>query len=98
MKDRVARRVAAARKAEIEDAQRPITEAALGRFVGTSQTVLVEERIDGDDLAIARGYMNAPEVDGAIVVVGGDLKAGDVLDVSIAAVRGVDLEAVPRGA
>ncbi|HUW70902.1 MAG TPA: 30S ribosomal protein S12 methylthiotransferase RimO [bacterium] len=98
MKDRVPKRVSAARKAEIENAQRTITEAALQRFVGTTQTVLVEERIDGDDLAIARGYMNAPEVDGAIVVVGGQLKAGDVLDVSIAAVRGVDLEAVPRGA
>jgi ribosomal protein S12 methylthiotransferase len=60
------------------------------------QTVLVEERIEGEDLAIGRGYMNAPEVDGAVVVVGGDLKAGDVLRVSIKAVRGVDLEAVPR--
>ena len=98
MKDRVPRRTAAARKAEIEDAQRPITEAALQRFVGSTQTVLVEERIDGDDLAIARGYMNAPEVDGAIVIVGGQVQAGDVIDVSISAVRGVDLEAVPRGA
>jgi len=96
MKGRVPKRVASARKKEIEDAQRPITEKALERFVGTGQTVLVEERIEGEDLAIARGYMNAPDVDGAVVVVGGELAAGDVLEVSVKAVRGVDLEATPR--
>lgn len=97
MKGRPARRLALARKKAVEDAQLPITQAALARFVGTSQSVLVEERIEGEDLAIARGYMNAPDVDGAVVVVGGDLAAGDVVDVAVAAVRGVDLEAVPRG-
>jgi ribosomal protein S12 methylthiotransferase len=95
-KARVPKRTALARKKEVEEAQRPITEHALERFVASVQTVLVEERIEGEDLAIGRGYMNAPEVDGAVVVVGGDLKAGDVLRVSIKAVRGVDLEAVPR--
>ncbi|MBN2875714.1 MAG: 30S ribosomal protein S12 methylthiotransferase RimO [Spirochaetales bacterium] len=97
MKSRVPKRVANARKAEVEAAQAPITEHALARFVGTTQTVLVEERIEGDDIAIARGYMNAPEVDGSVVVIGGDLKAGDVTRVAVSAVRGVDLEAVPRG-
>ena len=96
MKGRVPRRLAVARKKEIEEAQRPITELALERFVGTAQRVLVEERIEGEDLAIARGYMNAPEVDGSVVVVGGSLSAGDVVDVHVKAVRGVDLEAVPR--
>jgi len=97
MKGRVAKRIAAGRKREVEEAQRPVTEAALARFVGTTQTVLVEERIEGEELAIARGYMNAPEVDGAVVVVGGELKPGDVLSVKVSAVRGVDLEAVPLG-
>ncbi|MBU0927916.1 MAG: 30S ribosomal protein S12 methylthiotransferase RimO [Spirochaetes bacterium] len=96
LKGRVAKRVAQGRKKEIEDAQRPLTEAALERFVGTAQTVLVEERIEGEDLAIARGYMNAPDVDGSVVVVGGDLSPGDVLPVTVLAVRGVDLEAAPR--
>jgi ribosomal protein S12 methylthiotransferase len=96
MKGRPPKRVALARKKEIEDAQRPITERALERFVGTAQAVLVEERIESEDLAIARGYMNAPDVDGSIVVVGGDLKAGDVVAVTVTAVRGVDLEASPR--
>lgn len=95
MKGRVPRRVAVARKKELEDAQRPITERALGRFVGSEQAVLVEERIEGEDLAIARGYMNAPEVDGSVVVVGGELSPGDVVKVRVSAVRGVDLEAVP---
>ena len=96
LKARVPKRTALARKREIEEAQRPITEHALERFVASVQTVLVEERIEGEDLAIGRAYMNAPEVDGAVVVVGGDLAAGDIVRVSIQAVRGVDLEAVPR--
>lgn len=94
MKARVPKKVAEARKKIIEEAQRPITEAALARFTGTVQKVLVEEQIEGEDLAIARGYMNAPEVDGSIVVVGSQLKAGQRVDVRITAVRGVDLEAV----
>jgi len=98
MKGRVPKKTALARKAAIEEAQRPITEAALSRWVGRTLRVLVEERIEGEDLAIARGPMNAPEVDGAIVVVGGNLRAGQLADVTVSAVRGVDLEAVPRGA
>jgi len=95
LKDRVPKRLAASRRRQIEEAQQAITALSLQRFVGTEQTVLVEERIEEEDLAIARGYMNAPEVDGAVVVVGGELAAGDVLKVTITAVRGVDLEAVP---
>jgi ribosomal protein S12 methylthiotransferase len=94
MKGRVPKKLAEARKKAVEDAQRPITEAALARFTGTVQTVLVEEQIEGEDLAIARGYMNAPEVDGSIVVVGSQLTAGQRVDVRITAVRGVDLESV----
>lgn len=94
MKGRVPKKLAEIRKKAIKEAQRPITEAALARFTGTVQTVLVEEQIEGEDLAIARGYMNAPEVDGSIVVVGSQLKAGQRVDVRITAVRGVDLEAV----
>jgi ribosomal protein S12 methylthiotransferase len=95
LKGRVPKRLAALRRRQTEEAQQPITTLALQRFVGTEQSVLVEERMEGENLAIARGYMNAPEVDGAVVVVGGDLAAGDVLKVTITAVRGVDLEAVP---
>jgi ribosomal protein S12 methylthiotransferase len=98
LKGRVPKKLALARKTAVEDAQRPITEAALSRWVGRTLRVLVEERIEGEDLAIARGPMNAPEVDGAIVVVGGNLRAGQLADVVVSAVRGVDLEAVPRGA
>ncbi len=94
-KARVPKKTASARKQEIEAAQRDITERRLARFVGTKQTVLVEERIEDEDLAIGRCAMNAPDVDGAVVVVGPDLHAGDVLEVMISAVRGVDLEAVP---
>ncbi|GAB1432971.1 30S ribosomal protein S12 methylthiotransferase RimO [Spirochaetota bacterium] len=97
IKNRVSKKLANARKKEVEEAQRPITEKFLERFVGTKQTVLVEETIDGEDLAIARGYMNAPEVDGSIVVLGKGLAAGQVLDVKIRSVRGMDMEALAIG-
>jgi ribosomal protein S12 methylthiotransferase len=90
--------VAQKRRQQVEETQLAITAAALQTRVGSVRHVLVEERIDGEDLAIGRADLNAPEVDGAIVVVGGNLKAGDRLDVRITAVRGVDLEAVPMTA
>ncbi|HOX91730.1 MAG TPA: 30S ribosomal protein S12 methylthiotransferase RimO [Spirochaetales bacterium] len=96
-KGRVPKRIAVARKRMIEQAQETITQTALSRWIGYQCDALVEERIEGEDLAIARGPMNAPDVDGSIVIVGGNLKAGDIVPVRIEAVRGVDLEAVCRG-
>ncbi len=96
MKGRVAKKTAVARKLAIEEAQRPISEAAVARWVGREFDLLVEERIEGEDLAIARGPMNAPEVDGAVVLVGEGLKPGQVVGARIVAARGMDLEAVPR--
>lgn len=94
MKKQVGKRQALKRKKEIEEAQMPITKKALEKFIGTEQTVLVEEPIEGENLAIARGYMNAPEVDGSIVVLKDKLLAGDVIKVKIRAVNGVDMEAI----
>ena len=66
----------------------------LERFVGGTYTALVEEPIQGEDLAIARIYSQAPDVDGLTVIMGEGLKEGDVVRVGIRAVRGLDLEAV----
>ncbi len=106
LKGRVAKKTALARKKAVESAQEAISAQALARWVGRDVDVLIEESInafgeDGpagedEEFAIARGPMNAPEVDGAIVVVGGEYKPGDVARVRISAVRGLDLEAVPR--
>lgn len=79
---------------ELEAEQSKITEAQLQRFVSHSYDALVEELIENEDLAIARIYSQAPEVDGSTVIMGRDMKVGDIVRVGIRMVRGVDLEAV----
>lgn len=79
---------------ELEEVQAEITQKRLERFVGNTYKALVEELIEGEDLAIARIYSQAPEVDGSTVIMGRDMQVGDVVEVGIRQVRGVDLEAV----
>ena len=55
----------------------------------------MEEPVQEEDLAIARSYMQAPEVDGSVVLHGENLKAGQRVDARIVAVNGIDLEAKP---
>lgn len=82
---------------ELEEVQSAITEEQLQRFVGNTYRALIEEKVEGEDLAIGRIYSEAPEVDGLTVVMGRDMKPGDVVSVGIRAVRGVDLEGVKIG-
>ncbi len=82
------------RQKALERVQRPITEARLSRFVGTEMDVLIEEPIEGEELAIARSWAQAPEVDGLIVVMGRGLTAGRVVRCGIRRVNGLDLEAI----
>ena len=46
----------------------PITERALDGQVGKTLDVLVEERVQGEELSLGRAYLQAPEVDGLVVV------------------------------
>lgn len=89
-----AHKVAAKWQKELEEVQSAITAERLERFCGHKYIALVEERIEGEDLAIARIYSQAPEVDGLTVIMGEGLKAGDICEVGVRKVRGVDLEAV----
>lgn len=79
---------------ELEEKQSEITAERLERFVGKEYRCLVEETIDGEDLAIGRIYSQAPDVDGLTVIMGRGLKSGDVVRVGIRKVRGVDLEGI----
>ncbi len=87
-------KTASAWQEELETLQSSITEKRLERFVGNVYTALVEEEIKGEDLAIGRSYSQAPDVDGLTVIMGTGMKPGDVVEVGIRAVRGVDLEAI----
>lgn len=80
-------------KALLEERQVPITERRLKRFVGREVPVLVEERVS-DGPAIGRCFVQAPDVDGATVVVG-SAGPGEVIRCRIDALRGFDFEARP---
>ncbi|MCH3917309.1 MAG: 30S ribosomal protein S12 methylthiotransferase RimO [Spirochaetia bacterium] len=85
---------AARRKKELESVQEAITAELLEKkFVGNVYDVLIEEKIEGEDLSIGRIYSQAPEVDGATVVMGRDLLPGMLVKAGIRGVNGVDLDA-----
>ncbi len=79
---------------ELEKLQERITAERLERFVGKEYTALIEEKIEGEDLAIGRIYAEAPDVDGLTVIMGRGMEPGDRVRVGITRTRGVDLEGV----
>ena len=105
MKPRVPAKVAQARADALVQLQTEITNERLGRFVGQTVNVLVEEVISAGEedggLAIGRGWFQAPEVDGSIVIryeldleeEKRAVQPGNVIKVQILASTGVDLDA-----
>lgn len=92
MGGKVTKATAARRKAELETRQVPITARALDARVGTTLDVLVEEQVEGEDMSIGRGFLQAPDVDG-LVVLTRRLSPGTVKRARITRRNGVDLEA-----
>jgi len=109
MKPRVPERTAKKRADALIQLQTEITNERLSRFVGKDVNVLIEEIIevteetDADEcggLAIGRGWFQAPEVDGSVVVrydldsekQVAVMKPGNVIKVNILASTGVDLD------
>ena len=89
-----AHKQAAVWQKELESMQEEITARRLRRFVGHEYDVLIEEKVEGEDLAIGRIYAQAPDVDGLTVVMGRNMKEGDIVRAGITNVRGIDLEGV----
>ena len=87
-------KVAAKRQKRLQKLQEKITSEILQSFVGQEVDVLVEELIEGEDLAIGRFWAQAPDVDGLTVVMGRDMVPGGVYRCGITKVNGIDLEAV----
>jgi ribosomal protein S12 methylthiotransferase len=89
---RVSRKLAESRKAEVEQAQVPITSARLRRHLGRTLSVLIEEPVRGEALSLGRAYLQAPEVDGLVVVRAAGLEPGSLQRVRLERLAGVDLE------
>lgn len=111
MKGRVSQKTALERKRIIEERQVPITGRNMDRFVGKTLDVLLEEPFEnpqagafdgGENLWLGRLYCQAPEVDGAAVIIcaepdirsrtGAKLRQGAWASGKITARRGFDLE------
>jgi ribosomal protein S12 methylthiotransferase len=91
---RVTRKVADARRSALEERQVPITWRRLDRHLGVEMDVLVEERVEGEDLSLGRAYLQAPDVDG-LTVVRAAAAPGTVVRVRIGRRNGFDLEGDP---
>ncbi|GHU51961.1 hypothetical protein FACS1894200_12450 [Spirochaetia bacterium] len=99
-KNRVPKKLAAQRKRIIEERQQAISTAQMARFVATAQTVLIEERFEGDEedkrLYLGRLACQAPEVDGAAIVLGLEAAQGaylgKLLPCTVLRQNGFDLE------
>ena len=79
---------------KLQKLQEKISSQRLEEFIGQECDVLIEELIDGEDLAIGRIWAQAPEVDGLTVVMGRDMVPGQIYRCGIRKVNGIDLEAV----
>jgi ribosomal protein S12 methylthiotransferase len=108
LKGRVPGKLAAERKARIEEAQVPITGERMDRFIGREMPVLVEEEVapgdfvspEEDRLYLGRLFAQAPEVDGAAVICSEEpLVPGALIRGRVFARAGFDLEvaALPGG-
>jgi ribosomal protein S12 methylthiotransferase len=89
---RVPGKTAQARRRELERAQQDITARRLARYVGSELEVLIEEPVQGEALALGRAYLQAPEVDGLVVLRAAGLEAGRMYRARIDRRNGVDLE------
>lgn len=87
-------KIAKTRQKKLQKLQEKITSECLQSFVGKEYDVLIEELVEGEDLAIGRIWAQAPEVDGLTVVMGRDMVPGNIYRCGITKVNGIDLEAV----
>ena len=83
------------RKKDLEKLQNSVSEKRLARFTGKTIKVIVEEEVEGEDIFLCRGYMNAPDIDGLVVLHSGGriFKPGQIIDCRIIKVNNIDLEA-----
>ena len=89
---------------KLQDYQSKITEQNLCRFVGKTFDILAEEEFLSEDpeaeedIILGRGYMNAPDVDGAVIIHNESrkkIKPGKVVKCKITRRNNIDLEAIP---
>jgi ribosomal protein S12 methylthiotransferase len=99
MGKRVPKRLAGQRKRLLEERQQRISEGRMDRFIGQELEVLVEEKFEApkeaasENLYLGRLYCQAPEVDGATVIISNTpLVPGSLVRCRVSGRAGIDLE------
>jgi ribosomal protein S12 methylthiotransferase len=96
LKERVSKNIAEERRRTLMSVQQDISRGRLGRFVGRTFPVLVEERFEGDNLYIGRSYHFAPEVDGLFLIRSEKaIDPGSIVAARVTAAGDYDLHGVP---
>ncbi len=84
-------------KEKLETLQMQISEERMDRFVGEELLLIVEEEVQEEPLYLTRAYMQAPEVDGLVVLRAENLEPGRIVRGKIIRRNSLDLEAVLAG-
>jgi ribosomal protein S12 methylthiotransferase len=97
IKPRVPKKTARERQQILETRQTAITHRWLDGLAGRLTGVLLEERVEGEDLFLGRAWFQAPEVDGLVVASGAAGQPGEMVRVRIAGRAGMDLKGEMTG-
>ena len=92
MKGQIPKRIKEKRRRELMLAQQRISWENNQNRIGSLQKVMIEGRLAEEDVYVARGYGDAPDVDGYVFInSSGELESGDFIQVRIIAAREYDL-------
>ena len=80
-------------KPELEKIQQDISELKICQYVGKEMDILIEEAVEKENLYLGHSWLQAPEVDGLIVINGENLHPGELIRGKIISSHGIDLEA-----
>jgi ribosomal protein S12 methylthiotransferase len=91
LQDQVKQMIKDKRLNKLLDLSEQITENRMKRFVGTTQKILIEEKIENEELFLGRFWGQAPDVDGLTVIDCNTAKEGCFSKAEIKRVNGKDL-------
>lgn len=94
MKDQIDEKIKQKRLTKLLTLTDKIFEERIQRFIGTTQNILIEERVSGEDLYIGRFWGQAPDVDGLTVVDSAKAKPGEFIKAEIKKLNNKDFYAI----
>lgn len=90
MKDQIKSKVKTERLDQLLSVSEEISQNKLRRFIGTNQKILVEEKVENEDLYIGRFWGQAPDVDGLVVIESDSAQIGEFCACKIIKLNGND--------